>query len=135
MKWNRMISFGLLLMGILLFAGCGSQAQPQEQETVSYTFTFANETGEDVVDLKLRPDETYDWSENLLTTDVWETGYEMPVTLTGELPESANGWQVQMTFADGTQAQWDGVNILDGGKTTFQANTKMEQETPDMQTE
>lgn len=109
----------VMLMGIAL--GVSACGENQEATTADETITvnFINQTGEDVGILKIRPAEEYDWSENLLEEEVWKQNYEMPVSLNGVLPETEEGWQVQMKFLDGTEEIWQGVAIQNNATAVF----------------
>ncbi len=106
-----------LVCSLGVFSACGKEKLPQQE--VDYTMTFINETGQDVSTLKIRPTEEYNWTNNLLQKDVWKTGYEVPVSLNGQVPVVEDGWQVQMTFSDGTENVWENVTLKDGDKITF----------------
>lgn len=96
-------------------AACGAKVETQE---VDYDMTFENQTGKDVSKVEIRYAERADWSEITLTDGVWKDSYQMPVSMEGKMPIAADGWQVQMTFAeDETTGIWDGVCFSD--ETTF----------------
>ena len=99
-------------------AGCGGEELPTQE--VDYSMMFENQTGRDISKLEIRPSENIDWSEITLAEGAWKSGYEMPVTLQGQLPIAENGWQVQMTFADDdTTDIWEGVYFDDAVTFTF----------------
>lgn len=106
-----------LVCSLGLFSACGKEKLPQQE--VAYNMTFINETGQDVSTLKIRPTEDYEWTNNLLQKDTWKTGYEVPVSLNGQVPVVEDGWQVQMTFTNGTENVWDNVTLKDADKITF----------------
>lgn len=109
--------FLALVCSLGILSGCGKEPVPQQE--VSYNMTFVNETGQDVSALKIRPTEEYDWTNNLLQKDIWKTGYEVPVSLNGQVPVTENGWQVQMTFTNGSENIWEDVTLKDADKITF----------------
>lgn len=109
--------FLALVCSLGVLSGCGKESVPQQE--VSYNMTFVNETGQDVSALKIRPTEDYDWTNNLLQKDIWKTGYEVPVSLNGQVPITENGWQVQMTFTNGSENIWEDVTLKDADKITF----------------
>ena len=104
-----------LLLAVSAAAGmtaCGGK-EVKTQE-VDYDMTFENQTGIDVSKLEIRYAEDADWSEIALTDGEWKTSYQMPVSMEGQMPVAENGWQVQMTFADGDiQKIWEGVEFGD----------------------
>ena len=106
-----------LVCSLGLFSACGKEKLPQQE--VDYNMTFINETGQDVSTLKIRPTEDYNWTNNLLQKDTWKTGYEVPVSLNGQVPVVEDGWQVQMTFSDGSENVWENVTLKDADKITF----------------
>ena len=55
----------------------------------------------------------------MLKESEWKNGFSVPVTLNGMVPVVENGWQVQMTFTDGTEQIWDNVVLEDGDTITF----------------
>ncbi|WMI81450.1 hypothetical protein [Anaerotignum sp. MB30-C6] len=99
-------------------SACGDDKEPTVAAE-SVTVDFVNQTGEDVGILRIRPAEEYDWSENLLEEEVWKQNYEMPVSLSGVLPEAEEGWQVQMKFLDGSEETWQGVDIQNNATAVF----------------
>lgn len=116
---KKKLGLMVAIMGIAL--GVSACGENQDATTVDETITvnFINQTGEDVGILKIRPAEDYDWSENLLEEEVWKQNYEMPVSLNGVLPETEEGWQVQMKFLDGTEEIWQGVAIQNNATAVF----------------
>lgn len=104
------------MMMLLGLTACGGEEVPTEE--ADYSMVFENQTGRDVSKLEIRPSEDADWSEITLSDGAWKNSYEMPVTLQGQLPVTENGWQVQMTFADGSDI-WEGVHFDDGVTFTF----------------
>lgn len=106
-----------LMCAVAAFAGCGKEEVPQQE--VSYNMTFINETGEGASALKIRPTEDDDWTDNMLKESEWKNGFSVPVTLNGMVPVVENGWQVQMTFTDGTEQVWENVVLEDGDTITF----------------
>lgn len=116
---------GALLCALtLVFTGCGAETTSDiPAEAVSLNVGFINETGADVGFLRIRPTAEDEWSENLLQEEIWKQNYEVPVSLSGILPEVTEGWQVQMTFLDATEAVWEGVGLTDGTTITFTYET------------
>lgn len=106
-----------LMCAVAAFVGCGKEEVPQQE--VSYNMTFINETGEGASALKIRPTEDDDWTDNMLQESEWKNGFSVPVTLNGLVPIVENGWQVQMTFTDGTEQVWENVVLEDGDTITF----------------
>lgn len=106
-----------LMCAVAAFAGCGKEEVPQQE--VSYNMTFINETGEGASALKIRPTEEDDWTDNMLKESEWKNGFSVPVTLNGMVPVVENGWQVQMTFTDGTEQVWENVVLEDSDTITF----------------
>lgn len=106
-----------LMCAVAAFAGCGKEEVPQQE--VSYNMTFINETGEGASALKIRPTEEDDWTDNMLQEAEWKNGFSVPVTLNGMVPIVENGWQVQMTFTNGTEQVWENVVLEDGDTITF----------------
>ena len=89
--------------------------------------TFENQTGIEVSKLEIRYAENADWSEIALTDGEWKSSYQMPVSMEGQMPVAADGWQVQMTFADGdSQKVWEGVEFADDVILTFALDEDME---------
>lgn len=117
---KKKLWLGAMLFSMVLGLTACSEAQTQpgnEGENVSVD--FANQTGEDVGILRIRPSDEDEWSENLLQEEVWKQNYEMPVSLSGELPKAEDGWQVEMKFLDGTEEIWQGVVIKDNATAVF----------------
>lgn len=99
----------LLAMGM---TACGGEETATME--VDYDMTFANETGIDVEKLEIRYADDAEWSAIALTGGIWESGYEIPVSMQGQMPVAEDGWQVQMTFADGEiQKVWEGIAFAD----------------------
>ncbi|WP_313526618.1 hypothetical protein [Anaerotignum sp.] len=124
---KKKLWLGAVLVGMAFgVSACGNEEkQKPANETASVTVDFINQTGEDVGILRIRPAEDYDWSENLLQEEVWKQNYEMPVSLSGVLPEAEEGWQVQMKFLDGSEETWDGVAIENNTTAVFSLNDGM----------
>ncbi len=124
---KKKLWLGAVLVGMAFgVSACGNEEkQEPANETASVTVDFINQTGEDVGILRIRPAEDYDWSENLLQEEVWKQNYEMPVSLSGVLPEAEEGWQVQMKFLDGSEETWDGVAIENNTTAVFSLNDGM----------
>ena len=119
---KRKMFFIAAISAALVFglAGCGGEEQEQAQlQETEYRMTFANQTGRDVSRLEIRPSAESDWQEISLSETEWKSNYEMPIALKGFLPETEEGWQVQMTFVDGSQNIWDSVAFADEETITF----------------
>ena len=64
---------------------------------------------------------------SMLTDGEWKSGYQMPVSMKGQMPVAEDGWQVQMTFAEGDiQKVWEGVEFQDDVVLTFSLTEDME---------
>lgn len=126
----------ILAMFLAAFAAAGMTAcggGDVETQEVDYDMTFENQTGIDVSKLEIRYAEDADWSEITLADGTWESSYQIPVSMKGQMPVAEDGWQVQMTFADeGIQKVWDGVEFgddiilafsLDGSETKVETRT------------
>lgn len=117
---KKKLWLGAVLTGMVFgVTACGEDEKEPMEEKASITVDFINQTGEDVGILRIRPAEDYDWSENLLQEEVWKQNYEMPVSLSGVLPEMEDGWQVQMKFLDGSEETWQSVALEDSTTATF----------------
>lgn len=117
---KKKLWLGVVLFGVILGLTACSEAEKEPVETgKNVSVEFINQTGEDVGILRIRPDEEYDWSENLLQEEVWKQNYKMPVSLSGELPKAEDGWQVEMKFLDGTEEIWQGVALEDNTTAVF----------------
>lgn len=117
---KKKLWLGAVLTGMVFgITACGEDEKEPMEEKASITVDFINQTGEDVGILRIRPAEDYDWSENLLQEEVWKQNYEMPVSLSGVLPEMEDGWQVQMKFLDGSEETWQSVALEDSTTATF----------------
>lgn len=109
---KRIFSVFLAAFAAVGMTACGGKEV--ETQEVDYNMTFENQTGIDVSKLEIRYAEDADWSEITLADDTWENSYEIPVSMSGQMPVAEDGWQVQMTFADGeTQMVWGGVEFAD----------------------
>lgn len=117
-------------MFLAAFAAVGMTAcggKEVETQEVDYDMTFENQTGIDVSVLEIRYAEDADWSEIALTDGEWKSGYQMPVSMKGQMPVAEDGWQVQMTFAEGDiQKVWEGVEFQDDVVLTFSLTEDME---------
>ncbi len=113
----------IFAMFLVAFAAVGMTAcggKEVETQEVDYDMTFENQTGMDVSKLEIRYAEDADWSEITLTDSEWKNSYGMPVSMAGQMPVAEDGWQVQMTFADGEEPMvWDGVEFADAEVITF----------------
>lgn len=112
----------ILTMMLAAFAMVGMTACGKEEvatQEVEYDMTFENQTGMDASKLEIRYADNADWSEISLTEAEWKSSYEMPVSMRGQMPVAEDGWQVQMTFADGETQVWDGVEFADEEILTF----------------
>ncbi|MBQ5708550.1 MAG: hypothetical protein IIV62_01150 [Anaerotignum sp.] len=120
----------ILAMFLTVFAAVGMTAcggKEVETQEVDYDMTFENQTGIDVSVLEIRYAEDADWSEIALTDGEWKSGYQMPVSMKGQMPVAEDGWQVQMTFAEGDiQKVWEGVEFQDDVVLTFSLTEDME---------
>ncbi|MBQ9091185.1 MAG: hypothetical protein IJY52_02810 [Anaerotignum sp.] len=120
----------LFAMFLAAFAAVGMTAcggKEVETQEVDYDMTFENQTGIDVSKLEIRYAEDADWSEIALTDNEWKSSYQMPVSMEGQMPVAKDGWQVQMTFADGdSQKVWEGVEFADDVVLTFALDEDME---------
>ena len=120
----------ILMMFLAAFAAVGMTAcggKDVETQEVDYDMTFENQTGINVSKLEIRYAEDADWSEIALTDGEWKNSYQMPVSMQGQMPVAEDGWQVQMTFADGdSQKVWDGVEFDDDVILTFALDADME---------
>ena len=120
----------ILAMFLAAFAAVGMTAcggKEVETQEVDYDMTFENQTGIDVSVLEIRYAEDADWSEIALTDGEWKSGYQMPVSMKGQMPVAEDGWQVQMTFAEGDiQKVWEGVEFQDDVVLTFSLTEDME---------
>ena len=120
----------ILAMFLTVFAAVGMTAcggREVETQEVDYDMTFENQTGIDVSVLEIRYAEDADWSEIALTDGEWKSGYQMPVSMKGQMPVAEDGWQVQMTFAEGDiQKVWEGVEFQDDVVLTFSLTEDME---------
>ncbi|MBM6829536.1 hypothetical protein H9X85_07950 [Anaerotignum lactatifermentans] len=104
---------------LLGFSACGGSEQETEEVEISYSMTFVNDTGHDITSLQLRPTEDYDWTDNMLTEEVWQNGYEVPVSLSGMAPVTENGWQVKVVFDEDVEHIWENVELGDGAAIEF----------------
>ena len=121
---KRILAMFLTVFAAAGMTGCGSEVETQE---VDYDMTFENQTGIDVSVLEIRYAEDADWSEIALTDGEWKSGYQMPVSMKGQMPVAEDGWQVQMTFAEGDiQKVWEGVEFQDDVVLTFSLTEDME---------
>lgn len=112
---KRILCLLLLACGLV---GCGESTMPTQE--VDYTMTFANQTGQDVSKVEIRPSADSEWSEITLSEAEWRDSYEMPVSMQGQIPLAAEGWQVQMTFGEEEQKRiWEGVHFGDEVTLTF----------------
>lgn len=115
---KRLVSVFLAAFAAVGMTACGGKEV--ETQEVDYDMTFENQTGIDVSKLEIRYAEDADWMEITLEDETWENSYEIPVSMAGQMPVAENGWQVQMTFADGeTQMVWDGVEFDDAEVIAF----------------
>ena len=116
-------------MFLAVFAAVGMTAcggKEVETQEVDYDMTFENQTGMDVSRLEIRYAEDAEWSEITLTDSEWKNGYEMPVSMAGQMPVAEEGWQVQMTFGEDIQRVWDGVEFADDTTFTFSLDENKE---------
>lgn len=109
---KRIIALFLAAVAAVGMSACGGEEV--EKREVDYDMTFENQTGADVSKLEIRYAENADWSEITLADGTWGNGYQIPVSMQGQMPVAENGWQVQMTFADDIQKIWNGVQFADG---------------------
>lgn len=110
---KRVLAMFLTAFTAVGMTACGGGKAVETQE-VDYNMTFENQTGIDVSKLEIRYAEDADWMEIALEDETWESGYEIPVSMAGQMPVAENGWQVQMTFGDSDiQKVWDGVEFAD----------------------
>ena len=122
---KRILAMFLTVFAAAGMTGCGGREV--ETQEVDYDMTFENQTGIDVSVLEIRYAEDADWSEIALTDGEWKSGYQMPVSMKGQMPVAEDGWQVQMTFAEGDiQKVWEGVEFQDDVVLTFSLTEDME---------
>ena len=114
---------GILALLLVVSAAVGMTAcggKSVETQEVDYDMTFENQTGIDVSKVEIRYAEDADWTPISLTEETWQSGYEMPVSMKGQMPVAENGWQVQMTFGESEiQRVWEGVHFADEVTFTF----------------
>lgn len=122
---KRILAIFLAVFAAVGMTACGGKEV--ETQEVDYDMTFENQTGIDVSKLEIRYAEDADWSEIALTDGEWKSSYQMPVSMEGQMPVAKEGWQVQMTFAEGNSRKvWDGVEFADGAVLTFALDEDME---------
>ena len=122
---KRILSMFLAVFAAVGMTACGGKEV--ETQEVDYDMTFENQTGIDVSVLEIRYAEDVDWSEIALTDGEWKSGYQMPVSMKGQMPVAEDGWQVQMTFAEGDiQKVWEGIEFQDDVVLTFSLTEDME---------
>ena len=122
---KRIFALLLAVSAAVGMTACGGK-EVKTQE-VDYDMTFENQTGIDVSKLEIRYAEDADWSEIALTDGEWKSSYQMPVSMEGQMPVAEDGWQVQMTFADGdSQKVWEGVEFADDVILTFALDEDLE---------
>ena len=107
---KRLVALFLTMFAAVGMTACGGKVETQE---VDYDMTFENQTGIDVSKLEIRYADDADWSEITLAGDVWENGYQIPVSMQGQMPVAEDGWDVQMTFDGDIQKVWEGVEFGD----------------------
>ena len=127
---KRILALLLAISAAVGMTACGKEVKTQE---VDYDMTFENQTGIDVSKVEIRYAEDADWTSIALTEETWQSGYEMPVSMKGQMPVAENGWDVQMTFADtDIQKTWEGVEFgddivlaftLEGGQPAVETRT------------
>ena len=132
---KRILALLLAVSAAVGMTACGKEVKTQE---VDYDMTFENQTGIDVSKVEIRYAEDADWTSIALTEETWQSGYEMPVSMKGQMPVAENGWDVQMTFADtDIQKTWEGVEFgddivlaftLEGGQPAVETRTAEEVE-------
>ena len=132
---KRILALLLAISAAVGMTACGKEVKTQE---VDYDMTFENQTGIDVSKVEIRYAEDADWTSIALTEETWQSGYEMPVSMKGQMPVAENGWTVQMTFADvDIQKTWEGVEFgddivlaftLEGGQPAVETRTAEEVE-------
>ena len=109
---KRILALLLAVSAAVGMTACGGKNV--ETQEVDYDMTFENQTGIDVSKVEIRYAEDADWTPIALTEETWQSGYEMPVSMKGQMPVAENGWAVQMTFADtDIQKTWEGVEFGD----------------------
>ncbi|MBP3307739.1 MAG: hypothetical protein J6L66_09010 [Anaerotignum sp.] len=122
---KRIFALLLAVSAAVGMTACGGKEV--ETQEVDYDMTFENQTGIDVSKLEIRYAEDADWSEIALTDGEWKSSYQMPVSMEGQMPVAEDGWQVQMTFADGdSQKVWEGVEFADDVILTFALDEDLE---------
>ena len=127
---KRILALLLVVSAAVGMTACGKKVETQE---VDYDMTFENQTGIDVSKVEIRYAEDADWTSIALTEETWQSGYEMPVSMKGQMPVAENGWTVQLTFADADiQKTWEGVEFgddiilaftLEGGQPAVETRT------------
>ena len=118
MKKRLWLGAMMLAMALGLTA-CSEAGEGSSADGENMTIDFVNQTGADVGILRIRPSDADDWSENLLKEEAWKQNYEMPVSLSGALPEAKDGWQVEMKFLNGTEEIWQGIVLEDNTTAVF----------------
>lgn len=119
---KRMLTMLLAAFAAVGMTACGGKEV--ETQEVEYDMTFDNETGMDVSKVEIRYAADADWSEITLAEAEWKNSYEMPVSMTGQMPVAEDGWQLQMTFADGEAMIWEGVDFEDETALTFSVDAE-----------
>lgn len=123
MMGKRIGVFAILCMLTFGAVACGNKQENETAEIlteeVDKTINFENQTGESVGILCIRPNEDYDWSDNLVIDNAWQNNYKMPIYLNGEVPIMEAGWQVRTVFLDETEKIWEGVPLADNTTVIF----------------
>lgn len=105
--------------------GCSqknTETQGVQTKEVDQTINFENQTGQTIGVLCIRPNDQYDWSENLIVDAALKNNFEMPIYLNGSVPVVEGGWEVRTVFLDETEMIWDNVSLEDNTTVIFHIN-------------
>ena len=111
---RRFVTAGLLALG--LFTASGAHAQGKQD------FTLVNKTGYTIEEVYVGPTKSDEWADDVLGTDVLETGQRLNVTF----PKRAGTckWDIKVVYDDAEEAEWYGFDLCTVSKITLFYNRK-----------
>ena len=85
---------------------CASSALAGDQD-----FTLHNETGKEIYELYVSPNDVEDWQEDVLGDDTLGDGDEVDITF--DRSENATKWDLRVDFADGKSSVWSSLKLTE----------------------
>lgn len=105
-------SIKLLLVALIFTVALSGTAFAGRQD-----FTLVNQTGRDIVNLYITPTHSYYWNDDILGVDVLPNGDSTHITF--HRSETDRYWSMMVTFSDGNDFVYEGIDLFSVSKITL----------------